>query len=174
MVKLAEHMPEPGLVGMVLRDAFLGQQIEDAKFFLPEPFVGDKIAPLDRQAGLAHDQLGGFARPIIWRDQHHLRPLRRRERAEPSAERLRLFASETAERHVRVAQIEVQGRQACLLRLLAREIADALPVADHPQPIRPALLHFARPSSRSLLGTRGFRTGCLDRAQKAKTSLLYG
>ena len=155
MIELAEPAPEPGLLRLVPRDARLGQQIEDTEFLFPQPLVGDETTRPARHSGCARDQFGGLARPSIGRDQHHLRLCGRRERAEPSAERPRLFAPEIAERHVRVAQIEAQRRQSRLRRLRAGEIADALPVTDHPKPIRPALLHSARSPSRSLLGTPG-------------------
>src|SRR3954471_16600704 len=66
-----------------------------------------------------------------------------------TAERLRLAFAERTERHVDVAQLDVDHRFAGGVRGVAGDIAGALTVADQPEPCGPSLSHHrnkARPA----------------------------
>ena len=126
-----------------LADADAGQPVEDAELALAQPLVDDRPGrAAGERAGLA-DDLGGLARPHVGRGEDDLGPLVARQSGKPAAGRLGLAKAELGERHVDVADVDVDLVRAGLVGGVAGDIALALPVPHQPQPLGPILPHFA-------------------------------
>src|SRR4051794_38861162 len=142
IIELSEELARFRLFRMTLGDSLAGQSVKHAELFLPKPFVGDEFGIVGkRKTARLPDQLAGLLRPAERRAYDNVRPKRLRLRLEPSPERHGLLPPEVAQRHVDIAHIDRNLRQAGSVSGVARDVPRTLAVPHDPQSLRPTFLH---------------------------------
>lgn len=139
MVELAQQTPELGLVGELFADADGREPVENSEFLFAQPLVDDEGVRVLTHACCLDYQTGGVPRAQVGRRQHDVRPPLRGHCPEPTTQRDRLTFSELRQRHVDVANVDVDHRFARLERRFACDVSRGLPVTRYVKEIGPDL-----------------------------------
>src|SRR5947209_3247815 len=145
MVELPEPPAMRRFFGESVPDACGREAVEDAELALAQPLIDDRPRRPAGESALLADERRGLLCADIRRRKNDLRPVIARQRGEPAAGGLRLIDSEGRQRHVDVAQIDVDFVRAGLVGGVSRDIALALAMPHQPQPLRPILTHCRPP-----------------------------
>src|SRR5712675_2161886 len=123
VIELAEEASELGLFRENVLDSDGGEAVEDSKLLLAKPLVNnERIRILAHSSGL-DDESGRMTRAQIRRSEDDVRPILSRDGAEPVSEGYRLALAEVGQRHIDVADVQVDFLFAGLVRRLARDIS---------------------------------------------------
>jgi hypothetical protein len=134
VVELAEAGAAGVLAGQPGLHAAAGQQVEHAQLTVAQPLVDGERHPAALQR-----ELRGLPGPQVRRHDGDLRPLVLRQPGQPLADRAGLLAAQLGQGNVGVALRDVDGLEPAGLGVLGDDVAGALAVAHHAQPLQ--LLH---------------------------------
>jgi hypothetical protein len=130
-----------GLFGEFLADAACRQAIENAELALAQALVDDRLGLVAGERPRLANRLRGLAGAEIGGGQDELRTLGGGKLGEPAACGFGLAEAKVGQRHVDIADIEIDDAVPGGIRLVAGDIALALAMADQPQAFRPILAH---------------------------------
>lgn len=133
MIEFAKLAPRLCLFGISRLDTLGRQPIKNPELSLPKTLIDAEFDVLMSQSARLSDRRCSLLGAQIRRGQDNVWSVVWRKVCKPLAERFGLLVAERAERHVNIADVEVDLPEARRMRMISRHVSCALPMPDNPE-----------------------------------------